>query len=173
MMERILWRDVPKYLPPTDAKTALLPPIAAYAEIWQPQWQDELGLSAQQRQKLLTIHAQAMADEKAETQRFQQLPPRKQTAQTLAWQGKPSPWRQQFEKDVCGRIEAVLTPQQLNTLKEHAFPGVVVGLLYNPLIRRQINFTAAQEEALHRIARQRGRDSSWCASKRPRNNGAC
>jgi len=150
-----LWAEVPKYPQAASDKTALPPPIATYAEIWQPQWQEELGLTAEQKKKLLAIHAKAMADQDAQTEQFKKLPPGEQAAQTKLWGGKPSPWRQHFERDVCARIEAVLTPRQSQTLKDYSFPPEVVGLLYNARICHEIGFTPAQEDALHRIAKER------------------
>ncbi len=49
----------------------------------------------------------------------------------------------------------MLTSRQAQTLKDYAFPSAVVDLLYDDNIRREIAFTAAQEDALHRIAKQR------------------
>jgi hypothetical protein len=57
--------------------------------------------------------------------------------------------------DVGKQIEAVLTPRQLQTLKDHSFPEQCVGLLYDAEVRRDVGFTVEQEDRLRRAARER------------------
>ena len=110
-------------------------------EIWQPQWQEELGLSAEQKKKLLAINAKAVAEAKDHAEQFKKLSPEEQKAQVKAWAGKSAPWRQQLDNEVCSQIEAVLTPQQLQTLKDFSFPVHAIGLLYDAKIRQEIGFS--------------------------------
>jgi len=69
--------------------------------------------------------------------------------------GKPAPWRQKFDREVCRQIESVLTPRQLQTLKDASFPQYAVGLLYNSTIRQKIGFRTEQEDRFRHIAKER------------------
>ena len=40
--------------------------------IWQPQWQEEIGLSAEQKKKLLAINAKAVAEAKDHAEQFRE-----------------------------------------------------------------------------------------------------
>ncbi len=156
-----MWMPVPKFpparhFPPASEFEAALPvPSAAYAEIWQPQWQEELGLSVEQKKKLLAVNAKALADANAHAEQFKKLSPEEQQAQVKSWAGKSAPWRQQLDIDICRQIESVLTPEQLQTLKDMSFPEQAVGLLYDATMRREIDFTAAQETGFRRLAKER------------------
>jgi len=157
-----MWMPVPKFFPPLlhfpptfSAEPALPVPSPAYSEIWQPQWQKELGLSAEQKKKLLAIHAKAMAEAKDRAEQFQKLSPEEQKAQMKKWAGKYPPRRGQRDNEVSRQIEAVLTPQQLQTLKDYSFPGLAIGLLYDAKIRQHIGFSAEQEDRLRRVAKER------------------
>ena len=137
-----MWMPVPKFppslhFPPasnaetppaSNAETALPVPSAAYAMIWQPQWQEEIGLSVEQQKTLLAINAKAVAEAKDHSEQFKKLSPEEQKAQVKAWAGKSAPWRQQLDNEVCSQIEAMLTPRQLQTLKDFSFPLYAIGL---------------------------------------------
>jgi Spy/CpxP family protein refolding chaperone len=150
-----MWMSVPKFAPASNAQTALPAPAPAYAEIWQPQWQEELGLTAEQKTKLLAINAKAVAEAKDHAERFKKLSQEEQQTQVKAWAGKSAPWRQQLDNEVCGQIAAVLTPQQLQTLKDYSFPAHAIGLLYDAKIRQEIGFGPEQEDRLRRLAKER------------------
>ena len=148
--------------------------LPAYAEIWQPQWQEELGLTAEQKKKLLAINAKAVAEAKDHAERFKKLPQEEQQAQVKAWAGKSAPWRQQLDNEVCGQIEAVLTPQQLQTLKDYSFPAYADW----PLVRCQDTprdwFSAPNRKidfvALPRRDWRGLKKSLWSG---PKSNGPC
>jgi hypothetical protein len=53
-----MWMPVPRF--PKDPNATV--PSFAYAMIWQPAWQQELGLSAEQKKVLVAINAKAVAD---------------------------------------------------------------------------------------------------------------
>lgn len=157
-----LWMPVPKFppaphFPPASnvEKTALPVPAPAYAEIWQPQWQAEIGLSVEQKKKLLAINTKAVAEAKDHSEQFKKLSPEEQKAQVKAWAGKSSPWRQQLANKVCNQIEAVLTPRQLQTLKDYSFPAYAIGLLYDAKTRQEIGFNPEQEDGFRRLAKER------------------
>lgn len=150
-----MWMPVPKFPQPSNAENALPVPAAAYSEVWQPQWQSELGLSAEQKNKLVAINAKAVADAKDHTEQFKKLSPEEQKAQVKAWAEKPAPWRQQLDKEVCGQIESTLTPRQLQTLKDFSFPLYAIGLLYDAKTRQQIGFGQDQEDRFRHIAKER------------------
>ena len=150
-----MWMPVHKFPPASKAATALSVPYPAYAEIWQPQWQEEIGLSAEQKNKLLAINAKAVADAKDHTEQFKNLSPEEQQAQVKAWAGKSAPWHQQLANEVCKQIEAVLTPQQLQTLKDYSFPLYAIGLLCDSKMRQEIGFNPEQEDGFRRLSKER------------------
>jgi len=150
-----MWMPVPKF--PIDPKAQEANPIPShiYKEIWQPQWQKELDLSADQMQSLLAIKTKALADTQRNAEQFKKLSPEEQKAQVKSWAGKPAPWQQQFENEFRKQIESVLTPQQLQTIKAHTFPENAVGLLYDPRVRLEIAFGPDQEDRLRGIVHER------------------
>ena len=150
-----MWRPVPKFPRVSDAEAALPVPSATYAMIWQPQWQEEIGISAEQKETLLAINAKAVAEARDHSEEFKKLSPVQRQAEVKSWAGKPAPWRQQLNNKIRTQIEAVLTPQQLQTLKEFSFPRCAVGLLYDAETRREIGFGPQQEDQLRRIAEER------------------
>ncbi len=150
-----MWRPVPRFPQVSKEEGALPIPFATYAIIWQPRWQDELGLSTEQKDSLLTIHAEAMARSKAHSEEFKKLSPEERQAEVKARAGKTSLWRQQFVEETRTRIEAVLTPQQLQEMKDFYFPRYAVGLLYDAEIRGELGFAPQQEGQFRRVARER------------------
>jgi len=150
-----MWIPVPRFSKSSNTENALPVPAAAYSEVWQPQWQEELGLSVEQKSKLAAINAKAMAEAKDHTERFKKMPQEEQQAQVKAWAGKSAPWRQQLDNEVCGKIEEVLTPNQLQTLKDYSFPAHAIGFLYDVKIRQEIGFGPKQEDQFRRIAKER------------------
>lgn len=148
---RPMWIPVPKFppavhFPPASPAEATPPvPSPAYSEIWQPRWQDELGLSAEQKTKLLAVHTKAMAEVKQETERFRGLSPDERKEQVKRRGGKSSPWRQQLDHDVCTQIETALTPQQLQALRDSTFPAYSIGLLYRAETRQDIGFSTSRK----------------------------
>ena len=150
-----VWIPVSRF--PIDPNAQEAMPIASHIHkvIWQPQWQKELDLSADQMQALQVINTQALADAQRNVEQFKKLSPDEQNAQVKAWAGKPAPWRQQWENEVRKQIESVLTPQQLQTIKAHTFPEHVVRLLYDPKVRLAIAFDPNQENRLRGIAQER------------------
>jgi len=149
------WIPIARFMPPSPGENALPPPSAAFALIWQPQWQEELALSAEQKKTLQEIHAKAVAKIKERSEQFKSLPPEGQKAQLAAQVGKPAPWRQQLDNNLRSEIKAILTPKQLQVIKEFSFPSQAVGLLYQAKIRQSIEFTREQEDAFRRIAGER------------------
>ena len=150
-----MWTPVPKFPRASDAEAALPVPSATYAMIWQPQWQEEIGISAEQKETLLAINAKAVAEARDHSAEFKKLSPEQRQAEVKSWAGKPSPWGQQLDNKIRTQIEAVLTPQQLQTLKDFSFPRCAVGLLYDAKTRREIGFGLQQEDQLRRIAEER------------------
>jgi hypothetical protein len=150
-----MWMPVPKYIPVANRNDARLPPVPAYDAVWHPQWQAELGLSNQQQETLRSIHADASATIKKQTERFQRLSLAQQNEEVKSWGGQPAPWRTQLDHEIAGRIEATLTPKQSQAIREQALPGYLVGLLYDAKQREAIEFTAEQEEQFRQVARQR------------------
>jgi len=150
-----LWIAVPRFPRPFNAGIDTPAPCAAYAPVWEPAWQEDLGLSDAQKRSLEAIRAQAGSEVERQSEQFQKLSPAEQKAMAQRWAGKPAPWRQRLDKDVCRQIEAVLTPQQAQTIREFAFPAYAVGLLYDEQTRRAIGFAAEQEDRFRRIAFER------------------
>ena len=155
-----MWMPVfPKFSPSLNfpsASNAESSQVPAYPQTWQlPQWQHELGLSAEQKKKLLAIHAKAVAEAEDHAEQFKKLSPEEQQAQAKAWAGKTPPWRQQLANEVCRQIEAVLTRQQLQTLKDYSFPTLAIGFLYDAKVRHQIGLSQDQEGRFRRIAKER------------------
>jgi hypothetical protein len=148
-----MWLAIPKFPPDPNAK--MLPPAAAFALVWQSAWQDELQLTPEQRAALAEIHAQALAETDKQTKRFKSLTQAEQDAEVASWDGKSAPWRTAFEKEFYRQVASVLTAEQIKTLREHNFPAYAVGLLYDPKVRRRINFTAKQQQQFRGIAFQR------------------
>jgi hypothetical protein len=134
---------------------ALPAPTASFAIIWQPQWQKELAFSDSQKAELREIHARAMAELKERAEAFKKLSPEEQKAQAVAMAGRPAAWRQEFDRNLHNEIKALLTPEQLQAIKEFSFPSQAVGLLYHPTVRQAIDFTQDQEDALRNLARER------------------
>jgi hypothetical protein len=150
-----MWMPVPRFAGDPDAKGILLPPCACYAIIWQPQWQKELGISAEQREKLLAIHAKALNDAEKLAEQLKKLSPAEREAEVKSWAGKSSPSRQQLDREIRKQIEAVLTPPELQAVKDYSFPEYAVGLLYDANVRQEIGFSPEQEDRLRRLAKQR------------------
>jgi hypothetical protein len=149
-----MWMTVPKFA--LDPKSKPEPaPVAAYAIIWQREWQEELGLSPEQRKSLAAIRAKATAESNRQTQEFQKLSPEEKKAKVKSRGGKPSPERRALESETGRAIEAVLTPEQLKTIRNHCFPEQVVGLLYDANVRRDIDFTPEQEVRFRRVAKEK------------------
>jgi hypothetical protein len=147
-----LWIPMPKHGRPGEDFTA---PAAPYAMIWDPQWQQELNVSAEQITRLDVLRAEALAASKKHSERFKSLPPEVRQAETKSWGGKAAPWRQRLDGKMRDQIEAVLTSRQLQTLKEDAFPMYAVTLLYEPDVRREIHFTPQQHDEFRRVAWER------------------
>lgn len=139
---------------PPDGETVAPIPSAAYSTIWQPQRQEEIGLSDQQKQALLAVKARASAEANDHVEQFKRLPPEEQKAQVASWGGRPAPWRQQLDDEVRRQIEAVLTPQQLQNLKTLSFPGYAVQLLCDPEVRQKIGMSPKQEDRLRAAGRE-------------------
>ena len=150
-----MWIPVPRFSIDPNAQEAI--PIAChfYSVIWQPQWQKELDLSADQKEALLAINTKALTGAQRNLEQFKNLSPEEQKAQVKLWAGKTAPWRLQFENEVRKQIESVLTPQQLQTIKADTFPVSVVGLLYDAKVRLQIGFDPHQEDRLRSIVQER------------------
>ncbi len=72
-----------------------------------------------------------------------------------SWEGKSAPWRQRLDREIGLQIEAVLTPQQSQTLKDYAFPRYAIGFLYNAQRGQETGFRCEQEAELRRVARER------------------
>ena len=104
--------------------------------IWQPQWQEEIGISAEQKETLLAVNAKAVAEARDHSAEFKKLSPEQQQAEVKSWAGKPAPWRQHLDNKIRTQIEAVLTPQQLLALTDFSFPRCAVGLLYDATTMR-------------------------------------
>jgi hypothetical protein len=149
-----MWMPVPKF-EPSNTEPALPVPSAAYAITWQPQWQEELGLSDEQKKELAAINAKAVAEAEEHAGQFKKLSPEEQQAEVNTWAGKSAPWRQQLDREICREIERVLTPQQLQTVKDFMFPRYVVGLLYDAKVRQEVGFTPEQEDRLRSLAKDR------------------
>ena len=150
-----MWMPVPKFARDPKAAPNPAPSVAAYAIIWQPQWQEELGLSAEQKKSLMVINGEATAESKKQADEFQKLSPEEKKTQVKAWAGKSSPARRQLENTVHRQIEAILTPQQLKTINDNTFPEQVVGLLYDAKVRQEIHFTPDQEAQFRQVAKER------------------
>jgi Spy/CpxP family protein refolding chaperone len=149
-----MWTNVPKFLPDPKSKPEPVP-VAAYAVIWQREWQAELRLTPEQRTSLAVIRAKATAESEQQTQDFQELSSEERKAKVKSWGGKPSPERQALEKETRHAIEAILTPEQLQTIRDYVFPERVVNLLYDASVRREIDFSPEQEARFRRIAKEK------------------
>jgi hypothetical protein len=150
-----LWIPVPRFHGQSGAENTVPVPTKAYAIVWQPQWQKEIGLSAEQQKKLTAINSTAMAEVKRHTEQFGRLSPEAQKAQVESWGGKPAPWTQQLDNEVRKQIEAVLTPGQLQAIQEFAFPSLAVALLYDATVRRETGFGPQQEDQFRRVVREK------------------
>ncbi len=100
-----LWLPEPKYAPPSEGD-ALAAPSFAYATVWHPQWQQEIGLTDAQTKALQDIRSQAMATTRAQTERFQKLSPAEQRAEVQSWQGKSAPCARNSTDQWEGRLRA-------------------------------------------------------------------
>ncbi len=145
-----MWMLVPRFTEPGGPV-----PAASYAEIWHPLWQRELKISAEQNKSLEAIRDKALTDAKEHSEQFQKLSPEERKAEAESWGGKPSPWRQKLEAEVRSQIEAVLTPEQLKTVKDEEFPIQVLGALYDKSTREKIGFDAQQQDAYRQLAGER------------------
>jgi hypothetical protein len=137
-----MWIPVPRF--PKDPNAAV--PSFVYAMIWQPAWQQELGLSAEQKKMLMAINAEAVAAARRNAEAFQSLSPEEQQAQIKASRQKPARSPRQSDIAIAKQIEAVLTARQLQTLKDFSFPGDAIGLLYLSSVRAEIDFSPEQED---------------------------
>ncbi|MEX2114643.1 MAG: hypothetical protein WD845_15730 [Pirellulales bacterium] len=150
-----MWYPVSKYRPSADANGTPQIPSAAYEPIWHEPWQQELGVSHGQKDALLALRAKALAESDDRAEEFQKLSPEARDAEIKTWAGKSAPWRKELDNQVARQIEAVLKPQQLQTLREFLFPTYIVGLLYDAETRREIGFTADQADRFRRVANER------------------
>jgi hypothetical protein len=151
-----MWVAVPKPSADPHAETTV-PASAAYAMIWRPECQEEIGLSVEQKKALLEINAKRVAEAKAHAEQFKQLSSEEQQAKVKTWAGKPSPWSQQFDNDIRKEIEAVLTPRQLQAFKDYCFPMYAIGLVYDAEVRQEIGFGQEQADRFRGVAKERFR----------------
>jgi hypothetical protein len=147
-----LWLPIPK--PSADTKAAAVTPAAsAYAVIWQPECQQKIGLTTEQKKALREMNERRSAESRENFERNKALPPEELKAKAAEIQQR----RQNFENDIRKEIEKVLTPEQLRALKEYAFPLYAIGLMQTPRIRQVLGFTPEQEENLSRLRKERWR----------------
>ena len=130
-------------------------PAACYATVWEPRWQQELGLTAEQKKSLQAIGERAMAETRRHAEEFQKLTPEERAKEAESRGGKAAPWRLKFEDSLRRQIEGVLTPEQLQTIKDDLFPIYAVYALYDAKTREQIGLSPAQTEAFRGVVRER------------------
>lgn len=150
-----MWVPVRMCISTSNAAPSLPAPSAAYSMIWQPRGQEKLGLSDKQKESLIKINKEVVAKANCHVEKFKKLSPEEQTAEVKKWAGKPSPWRQQLDNQIRSQVESVLTPSQLQTLKDYSFCMRAVGLLYRATIRQEIGFSPEQEKRLRHTIRER------------------
>ena len=148
-----MWMTVPRFVR-DPAKTAP-PPVAVYAIVWQREWQDELGLSGDQRKSLAEVHAKASAEVQRQNREFQELSAAEKRAKVKAWGGKTSPERRAIEGKVRREIEAILTPPQLKTIRDYLFPEQVAALLYDAKVREEIGLSPEQEGQFRAVVKEK------------------
>ena len=146
-----LWAPLRKY----PEKKIVPIAVADYSEVWYPGWQKELGISEDQLKALLAINAKAVEESQQKVEDFQALPESERRALIDARGKGSSPWRRQFENDVAKQIESVLTPAQIQTLREHRFPQRVLGKLYDAEVRDEIGFGIEQQAQLRALIKDR------------------
>jgi hypothetical protein len=150
------WMPVPENKEATNEAKLVLPiPSASHPTFWKPGWQKEVGISTEQMNALLALNAKALADSQQHVEQFKRLTPEEQKAEAKSWAGKPAPWRQQLDNETRKQIEAVLTPVQLQAIREITFPELAIGLLYDAKVRKEIAFGPDQQERFRRLARER------------------
>jgi hypothetical protein len=122
-----------------------------HASVFRPATQEELNLSAEQRQTIADIKTKRMAEMTDRNDQMRRLPPAEQQKKVEEYQQ----WRKQFEEDVRKDIAAALTPKQFQGLKDSIFPDYVIGFLYGAKIRAEIGFGPEQEGQFRRLAKER------------------
>ena len=145
-----MWMPIPRF-----AGKPIPAPAACYATVWDPRWQEELGLTAEQKQSLQAINDKAMAETRRHADEFQKLTPEERAKEAESWAGKSSPRQRQFDDDLRRQIEAVLTPQQLQVIQDDLFPIYAVHALYDAKTREQIGLSPEQTEAFRSVVRER------------------
>jgi hypothetical protein len=145
-----MWWAVPRF-----AGIPAPVPAGCYATVWDPRWQQELALTAEQKKSLQAINDKAMAETRRHADEFQKLTPEERAKEVESWAGKSSPRQRQFEDDLRRQIEAVLTPQQLQVIKDDLFPIYAVQALYDAKTREQIGLSPKQAEAFRSVVRER------------------
>jgi len=129
-----------------------LPAYGSY--INSPRIRKELKLTADQQRRLREISAAHIARREKLARDWAAVPPKEQ-------QAKEAEHRRMWDQNTqVGRkqVEAVLTPQQVETYQKIMFPGMAESLLYSPEVLKTIGFTAQQEQRLgelHRETRRR------------------
>ena len=112
--------------------------------------------SPRSRKSLQAIHDKAVAETRRHAEEFQKLTPEQRAKEVESWKGKPAPWRQQFEDDIRRQIEGLLTPEQLQTIKDDLYPIYAVYALYDAKTREQIGLSPAKPK---RSEASSGKDS--------------
>jgi hypothetical protein len=144
-----MWGPIPRFTEPGGPV-----PSHFHAIVWEPAWQRELGISAEQKNALEAIRDKAVTEARQHSEQFQKLSPEEKQAEVKSWGGKSAPWRQQLDEDVRKQIEAVLTPEQLTTILDYSFPHYVLAVLYDAKKPQEIGFGPEQQEAFRQLARE-------------------
>jgi hypothetical protein len=150
-----MWMTVPRFLGDIPPKTAARPPVAIYAIVWQPEWQDDLGLSDQQRKSLAEVHAKAAAEVQKQNRELQKLSLTEKRAKMKEWGGKISPERRALEGKVRQEIEAILTLEQLKTVRDYLLPEQIVAAIYDAKVREEIGLSPEQEGQFRAIVKEK------------------
>ena len=126
---------------PTDAADARLY-LPVYDWLGRPAVRKQLGMTAAQHKQLAEIDKKYQADNQDLMRKAEKTPQNDLGGSYLA-----------LTKDVAGRIEALLTRQQLATLKDIIFRETTADALADPFVEEMIGLDPRQKVALKDVFR--------------------
>jgi hypothetical protein len=112
--------------------------------------QEEVGLSAQQRRGVADLFAKFRANMQQNAARVQSLPREQQAEEMAALREKASEQLDLTRR----RIEALLSPQQLEMLEKIDFRMRALTMLMNSNTLEQLRLSSEQKEKLHAVYEQ-------------------
>jgi hypothetical protein len=151
-------RNPPPGRPPVTGSTVAAPQpgaskylaIPGLSPLTMTSVQREIGLTPDQRQQLKAVSDGYMATVQRLGKTFDQLDPAEKPKQGKAFADQAGQAAQAAQR----KAEAILNPQQLQSVKRIAFELAATGALADPNLQKSIGLNAEQQQRLGRVYEQ-------------------